>query len=221
LKPDQVCERVDVTDPKSEGNFVVGKSVKLAFSTVGDDLFYLSAEPNTTTIDTVAFPAPTNASAGNVTTPAPTPVRAAVLAILSATPSSHVIEEITEGSGQYRVSFNDTLGGYLRVILPPSVSDADGTIDTGAETGTSLIDLKTLGIAQITRDFSQYTTFGVEHAASYSWRFRVGSYDTAKYLAWCGQATCGEGVPSLRLMSSMYCGDLTSSGIRCDVMITN
>jgi len=221
LKVTQSCERVDVNDPKSEGNFVEGKPVKLAFATVGDDLFYLSALPNTTDPTatpsgngTTPTPPPTPTPSANDTTPAPTPE--AIDAILSITPSSHVIEEVTAGSGEYRVKFNDTLGGYLRIVLPATTSDeiTDGS-------SPALIDMTTLGVAQILRDFSGFTTFGVEHSASFSWRFRVGSDDSAKYLAWCGQATCGMGVPALRLLSSMYCGSLTTSGIRCDVMITN
>jgi len=225
LKPDQACERVDANDPKSEGTYVVGKAVKLAFSTVGDDLFYLSAEPNSTaTPDAVVLVVPPPPSPpGNATVPgngtepqapAPQPTEhgEAVGATLSVTPSSHIIEEITAGSGQYRVSFNDSLGGYLRIILPPATVDEDVT---------ALIDLKTMGVAQIFRDFAEFTTFGVEHAASFSWRFRVGNDENAKYLAWCGESTCGNGVPALRLVSSMFCGSLTTSGIRCDVMITN
>jgi len=181
-KPTQVCERINVNDPKSDATFTLGKAVKLAFSTVGDDLFYLAAEPNTTDSTVVSTP-PSGNTTGNVTAT----LRAAVDAILSVTPSSHNIEEITEGSGQYRVSFNDTLGGYLRVVLPATTSDDS----TGGV--TSLIDLKTLGVAQIFRDFNDWTVFGVEHSASFSWRFRVGNDDTAKYLAWCGQSTCGQG----------------------------
>jgi len=176
--------------------------VKLAFSTVGDDLFYLSAEPNVTASD----PAVTNdTSSGNQTSPT---IAESLTAHLSATPSTHLIEEIAAGSGNYRIKFNDALGGYLRVEIPE-------------DTETVLLDITTMGVSEILRDFSGFTTFQVEHAASFSWRFRVGTEEKAKYLAWCGQSTCGLGVPALRMLSGMYCGSLTSAGIRCDVMVTN
>jgi len=221
MKPTQACERIDANDPKSEGNYVEGKAVKLAFSTVGDDLFYLAAEPNATQAleESPASPPPAGngTDAGNSTAPTePAPVHDPIDAHLSTTPSKHVIEEVTAGSGEYRVLFNDSVGGYLHVILPPASSTTEST-----DGNTALIDLKTLGVAQIQRDFSQWTTFYVEHSASFSWRFRVGNDENAKYLAWCGQATCGQGVPNLRLMSSMFCGSLTTSGIRCDVMVIN
>jgi len=203
VKPTQACERLTATDLQSPGTYVEDKAVRLVFSTVGDDLFYLIAEPNITESE----PAPLNQSLPvNGSSALETAV--AVTAHLSTVPSKHVIEEIEAGSGNYRVRFNDSLGGYLRVI--PPVDDS-----------TVLLDIKTVGVSQILRDFSGFTTFNVEHSASYSWRFRVGSDDTAKYVAWCAQATCGQGVPALRLVSSMYCGSLTSSGIRCDIMITN
>jgi len=223
LKATQACERVDPTDPKSEGTYVEGKAVKLVFTTVGDSLFYLSAQPNVTD-STVAVPppAPTNSSvpapSGNTTTTTTTsPAREAISAVLSTIPSSHNIEEITEGSGKYRVSFNDSLGGYLHIIVPVDTNDNY----EGNNGDLSLIDLKTLGVATVLRDFDQFTTFNLEHSASYSWRFRIGNDDHAKYIAWCGEATCGDGVPSLRLMSSFFCGGLTTSGIRCDIKITN
>jgi len=202
LKPTQACERVTPTDLESAGAFVEGKPVRLVFSTVGDDLFYLSAEPNVTTSVPVNGSSPLNGTSSELET------AVAVTAHLSTVPSLHVIEEIEAGSGNYRVRFNDTLGGFLRVIP----ADDDVTV---------LLDIKTMGVSQILRDYSGFTTFNVEHSASFSWRFRVGSEETAKYVAWCGQSTCGQGVPALRLVSSMYCGTLTTSGIRCDVMITN
>jgi len=227
LKATQACERVDPTDPRSEGTYVEGKAVKLVFTTVGDALFYLSAEPNVTD-SAVAVPPPlvnitntnTDVNATNTTTTttvAAPPAREAISAVLSTIPSSHNIEEITEGSGQYRVSFNDSLGGYLHIIVPVDTNDNY----EGNNGDLSLIDLKTLGVATVLRDFDQFTTFNLEHSASYSWRFRIGNDDHAKYIAWCGQATCGDGVPSLRLVSSFFCGGLTTSGIRCDIKITN
>jgi len=231
LKPTQACERIDETNPRSDGNYVEGKPVKLAFATVGDDLFYLSALPNNTEAAVANLVVPTPVPASNSTaetntttasnTTTATPTASTLSAVLSTTPSKHVIEEITAGSGQYRIKFDDTLGGYLTVILPASpVVSADGTIDT---TGDSAINFRfrTVGLAQICRDFAGFTTFNVEHSASFSWRFRVGSDENSKYLAWCGQATCGDGVPTLRLVGSEFCGSLTTSGIRCDVMITN
>jgi len=207
LKPTQACERLTSTDLQSPGTYVEDKAVRLVFSTVGDDLFYLSAEPN----NTGSIPTPFNVSSfTNGTIPPMLPLGVAALpAHLSTVPSLHVIEEITAGSGNYRVRFNDSLGGFLFVIPPP---DEDSTV---------LLDIKTMGVSQILRDFAGFTTFNVEHSASFSWRFRIGSEDNAKYVAWCAQSTCGQGVPALRLVSSMFCGSLTSSGIRCDVMITN
>jgi len=212
-KPTLACERVDAKDPKSDGTYVEGKPVRLVFATVGDDLFYLSAEPNITNA-VVAVPAtPPNITDNSTVTPAPMPTPFAVAtARLSTTPSAHVIEEITAGSGTYRIRFNDTFGGFLRVVLPEETSDSDAL---------SLIDLQTFGVSQILRDSTDFTTFSMEHSASFSWRFRVGSGDTCKYLAWCGESTCGMGVPALRFVSGMFCGSLTSAGIRCDVMISN
>jgi len=211
------CERVTATDPKSEGQFVEGKPVKLAFSTVGDDLFYLAGEPNVTSVATPVTSVPPssgNETSGNETTTSgnqtttTTTLPATVTVHLSTEQSSHLIEEIEAGSGNYRIKFNDAHGGYLRVVIPE-------------ETETVLLDITTAGVCEILRDFSDFTTFQVEHAASFSWRFRVGTGDKAKYLAWCGQSTCGQGVPALRMMSGMFCGSLTSSGIRCDVTFTN
>jgi len=224
-RPDMSCERVDKTDPKSEGTYITGKAVKLAFATVGDDLYYLSATPNYTLPET---PAPT----GNVSAPTGNSTssladeRESISAVLSATPSSHVIEEVTPMSGQYRLAFNDSLGGYVRMVVPSAdelkAIDAQGDVASLLQTATSE-NLKTLGLAQVYREFNSAsaTVFSVEHSASFSWRFKVGVDDTARYLAWCGQATCGNGVPALRLVPGMFCGSLTSSGIRCDVMIIN
>jgi len=218
-KPTLACQRVTATDLRSDGQYVEGKAVKLAFSTVGDDLFYLSAEPNSTY--TPPAPLYSNSSApaanasvpvnstGNFTEPGPP---APVAAFLSTTPSTHVIEEITAGSGQFRVRFDDEWGGFLHVIVPDDPEPVLLAVNS---------DIKWIGVSEVLRDFSQWTTFEVEHSASFSWRFRVGEGEYTKFLAWCGQATCGEGVPALRMMHGMYCGSLTTDGIRCDVMITN
>jgi len=239
-KPTMSCMRSTLTDIMSGGMYAENQPIKLAFSTVGEDLFYLSAEPNATIIADFTPPPPpppVNGSSGNstvvsgngtvvapVTTPvAPTPIAPQPIgAHLSTTPSTHIIEEIVVGSGNYRIRFNDAVGGYLRVVPVDSSSPILLSVDDKASGAKKTdVDIFTYGISAVCRDFTTYTTFNVEHSASYSWRFRVGSDDTARYLAWCGQSTCGQGVPRLRLLPSMYCGALTTDGIRCDVMITN
>jgi len=224
-KPTQLCQRVTANDISSQGQYVEGQPVKLIFTTVGDDFFYLAAEPNRTCgpipVDLIPQPVGNGTHSppggGNITSgggglgnDTSVPPEAAVAAGLSTDVSWHVIEEITEGSGNYRIRFNDACGGFLRVVPPPEPTDPTQSV---------LLEWKTFGVTQVFRDYSEFTTFQVEHAASLSWRFRTGTDDNPKYLAWCGQS--GVGVPALRAVSGIYCGSLTTAGIRCDVMLSN